>query len=209
MALIDTPLRDLLAAFSSSDPTPGGGSAAALASAVGASLLMMVASLPKTRSNTPEDRAALERAGSELSALRRQLSDGVDADTAAYDAVVAAYRMPKATSDEQQSRKAAVQRAMASATDVPLNVMRLSSRAMQQASVVASHGHRAAASDVGVAVALLQAGATGACLNVDINLQSINDVAYANAVRKELAALTSELSWAREAIERELPPSHH
>lgn len=209
MALIDTPLRDLLAAFSSSDPTPGGGSAAALASAVGASLLMMVASLPKTKSNTPEDRAALERAGSELSALRRQLSDGVDADTAAYDAVVAAYRMPKATSDEQQSRKAAVQRAMASATDVPLNVMRLSSRAMQQASVVASHGHRAAASDVGVAVALLQAGATGACLNVDINLQSINDVAYANAVRKELAALTSELSWAREAIERELPPSHH
>ena len=206
MALIDTPLRDLLAAFSSSDPTPGGGSAAALASAVGASLLMMVASLPKTRSNTPEDRAALERAGSELSALRRQLSDSVDADTAAYDAVVAAYRMPKATPDEQQSRKTAVQRAMASATDVPLNVMRLSSRTMQQASVVASHGHRAAASDVGVAVALLQAGATGARLNVEINLQSVNDLAYADAVRKELAALTAELSGVREAVERELTP---
>ena len=204
MALIDTPLRDLLSAFSSSDPTPGGGSAAALASAVGASLLMMVASLPKTRSNTPEDRAALERAGSELSALRRQLSDSVDADTAAYDAVVAAYRMPKATPDEQQSRKTAVQRAMASATDVPLNVMRLSSRTMQQASVVASHGHRAAASDVGVAVALLQAGATGARLNVEINLQSVNDLAYADAVRKELAALTAELSGVREAVEREL-----
>jgi formiminotetrahydrofolate cyclodeaminase len=70
--------------------------------------------------------------------------------------------------------------------------------------VVASHGHRAAASDVGVAVALLQAGATGARLNVEINLQSVNDLAYADAVRKELAALTAELSGVREAVEREL-----
>ena len=49
MPLIDLSLRDLLTAFSSNDPTPGGGSAAALASSVGASLLMMVAALPKTR----------------------------------------------------------------------------------------------------------------------------------------------------------------
>ena len=49
MKLIDRTLRDLLSAFSAPDPTPGGGSAAALASAVGVSLLMMVAGLAKTR----------------------------------------------------------------------------------------------------------------------------------------------------------------
>ena len=50
--LVDRSVRDLIAAFASSDPTPGGGSASALASAVGASLLQMVASLPTTRSGS-------------------------------------------------------------------------------------------------------------------------------------------------------------
>ena len=60
--LVDKSVTELLDAFSSSDPTPGGGSAAALASAIGASLLMMVAGLPKTRTNAPEERAALQEA---------------------------------------------------------------------------------------------------------------------------------------------------
>jgi formiminotetrahydrofolate cyclodeaminase len=40
-------LAELLDAFASSQPVPGGGSAAALAGAVGASLLIMVAGLPR------------------------------------------------------------------------------------------------------------------------------------------------------------------
>src|SRR6476646_9316844 len=155
MSLIDRSVRDLLSAFSSSDPTPGGGSAAALASAVGASLLMMVAGLPKTRTNSPDDRTALERAASRLAILRTQLSDAVDADSAAYDDVVAAYRLPKGTAEEQAARKAAIQRALRSAIEVPLAVMRLSNQVMQHAAEIAAHGHRAASSDVGVAVALL------------------------------------------------------
>jgi len=95
MSLIDLSARDLLQAFSSSDPTPGGGSAAALASAVGASLLMMVAGLPKTRTGSDEDRAALTTAGSVLAELRKGLTEAIDADTAAYDQVVAAYKLPK------------------------------------------------------------------------------------------------------------------
>src|SRR5207245_9999091 len=98
--LVDKPVRDLLAAFSSSDPTPGGGSASALASAVGASLLMMVASLPKTRSGSSEDRAALAAAAEALVELRLQLTEAIDADTIAYDQVVAAYRLAEGTDGE-------------------------------------------------------------------------------------------------------------
>ena len=47
MKLTDLSLLDLLAALPILEPTPGGGSAAALAGAVGASLLAMVAALPK------------------------------------------------------------------------------------------------------------------------------------------------------------------
>src|SRR5256885_15332413 len=74
MALADFPVRDLLARFSASDPTPGGGSASALASAIGASLLMMVAALPKTRGGSAEDRAALAGAAEKLSAVRGRLT---------------------------------------------------------------------------------------------------------------------------------------
>ena len=185
MPLVDQSVRDLLAAFSSADPTPGGGSASALASAVGASLLMMVAGLPKTRTGSDDDRAALTAAAGVLVDIRTRLTDAIDEDTAAYDQVGAVYKLPKASTDEQATRTAAIQQALRAATDVPLGVMRLSAAALDEAIAIASHGHRAAASDVGVAVALLRAGARGARLNVEINIGSISDAAYADAVAAE------------------------
>ena len=191
MPLIDKPFRDLLNAFSSADPTPGGGSASALASSIGASLLLMVASLPKTRQNSDEDRAALAGVASKLVGLRQQLAEAIDADTAAYDAVVAAYRLPKTRDEEKQARTEAIQRALKGATDVPLGVMRLSADALKHAAIVSAHGHAGAASDVGVATALLRAGLDGARLNVEINSGSITDAVYAAAVRTEVERLTS------------------
>ncbi len=183
--LVDQSVRDLLAAFSSKDPTPGGGSASALASAVGASLLMMVAGLPKTRTGSDDDRAALTSAGGALADLRKRLTGAIDADAAAYDQVVAAYTLPKASAGEQAARQAAIQRALRGAIDVPLGVVRLSAAAIDQAITVATYGHRAAASDVGVAVALLRAGARGAQLNVEINIGSLADPSYADAIVEE------------------------
>jgi formiminotetrahydrofolate cyclodeaminase len=191
MTLLDTPVRDLLNAFSSSDPTPGGGSASALASAVGVSLLMMVAGLPKTRHNSDEDRTALDAVAAALIGVRQQLAEAIDADTAAYDAVVAAYKLPKTTDAEKSARKDAIQRALKGATDVPLGVMRLSAEALTHAAAVAAHGLPSAASDVGVAQALVRAGLEGARLNVEINVGSITDEIYAPAVRAEIARLTS------------------
>src|SRR5688572_29711791 len=142
--LADRTLRELLDAFASSAPTPGGGSAAALASAVGASLLMMVAGLPKTRAGTDENSTALASAAGILGDLRAKLADAVDADTAAYDRVVAAYKLPKATPQEQDARRDAIQAALRAATDVPLGVMRLSAGALVKAASIAAHGHRGA-----------------------------------------------------------------
>lgn len=196
MALVDRSLRDLLSAFSSPDPTPGGGSAAALASAVGASLLMMVAGLAKTRNGTDDDRAALAAAAATLAEIREQLTAAIDTDAAAYDQVVSAYKLPKVAPQDQAARKTAIQLALRAATDVPLTVMRLSSRGCERAAAIAVHGHRGAASDVGVAVALLRAGLEGARGNVEINLGSVVDVGYVEATRAEAAALAEQGSRA-------------
>jgi formiminotetrahydrofolate cyclodeaminase len=194
--LVEKSVAGLLEAFSSTDPTPGGGSAAALASAVGASLLMMVAGLPKTRTNLPDERVALQEASNALGGLRRRLTEAIDADTAAYEHVVAAYRMPKSSADEQSARQQAIQAALRAATDVPLDVMRWSAAAMRDADTVARNGLRSAASDVGVAVALLQAGASGARLNVEINLGSVKDPHYADAVNAEVRQLSEVIERA-------------
>ena len=204
--LVDKSLRELLNAFASSAPTPGGGSAAALASAVGASLLQMVASLPKTRSNTDDDRAALAAASAALTPIRAQLTDAIDADSGAYDQVVAAYKLPKSSAAEQSARKSAIQRALRAATDVPLGVARLSVEALKEAKAVAGHGHRGASSDVGVAMTLLGAGLRGARLNVEINLGGIEDAAYVAAVKSEAERLAAEASAAADASETLLRP---
>ncbi len=197
--LADKSVRDLLAAFASSDPTPGGGSASALASAVGASLLMMVAALPKTRSGSPDDRAALAAARNALTSIQQQLTEAIDLDAAAYGRVLGSYRLPKGTADEQAARAAAVQRALRGATDVPLRVMQLSALALKEARLVAAHGHRAAASDVRVAIGLLAAGLQGARLNVEANQGSTSDPAYVEAVTLEAQRLADD--GAREAEE--------
>jgi len=195
--LVDQSVRSLLEAFRSPAPTPGGGSASALASAVGASLLLMVAALPKTRGGTDDDRAALAAASASLERACAELTSAVDADTAAYDRVVAAYKMPKTSAGEQAARKAAVQSALQAATDVPLGVMRESVRALEAGGAIAAHGHKAASSDVGVALALLTAGIAGARLNVDINLDAIGDSAYrdrAAAQARDLQAAAGPLA---------------
>src|SRR5262249_8496043 len=187
--LRDLAISDLLAAFSSPDPTPGGGSAAALSSAIGASLLLMVASLPKTRTSSDDDRAALAAAAGTLAGIRDRLTAAIDEDTAAYDGVVAAYRLPKGTGDEDAARQAAVPGGRRAATEVPLEVMKQSAGGREQATVVAAHGYRSASSDVGVALALLIAGTTGAKLNVDVNLGAIGDIGYRAAVGEEAGDL--------------------
>jgi formiminotetrahydrofolate cyclodeaminase len=201
MTLIDKSVHDLLAAFSSPDPTPGGGSASALAAAVGASLLMMVAGLPKTRTGAAEEREALTASAAGLAPLREALMEAIDRDAAAYDEVVAAYKLAKASPEEQSARKTAIQRALRSATDVPLDIVRMSAAALAHARMIAAHGNRNAASDVGVGAALLRAGMRGARLNIDINAGSVTDAQYTTAVQAETARLCEDGDAAADAAE--------
>ena len=59
MKFAEMTVGQLLEALASSEPTPGGGTAAAIAGAMGASLLVMVTGLAKSRNNTDEEKAAL------------------------------------------------------------------------------------------------------------------------------------------------------
>ena len=184
-SIVNRRLHEVLDAFASNAPVPGGGSAAALAGAVGASLLIMVAGLPKTRHGTQDERAALDAAAARLKPLRDELAALVDRDSEAYTSVLSAYRLPKSNDAEKAARRAAIDTAMHAATEAPLATLRASAQVMRDAPTVAGSGALAAASDVNVAILLLKAAARGAALNVDTNLADLKDADYVSRVSRE------------------------
>jgi formiminotetrahydrofolate cyclodeaminase len=191
MKLTQQTVSDFLAAVRDSRPTPGGGSAAAVAGALGASLLAMVASMPKHRAASEEDVERLQAAASRCRSLAERLEHLVDGDSAAYDGVVAAYKLPKGSEEEKAERKRRIQHALQAAIEAPQEVMRQCGDAIEAASTVARFGNPNAASDVGVALELLVAAERGARLNVLINLASVDDkeaVERLGATARTLAA---------------------
>jgi formiminotetrahydrofolate cyclodeaminase len=191
-------LAQLLDAFASNQPVPGGGSAAALAGAVGASLLIMVAGLPKTRHGTDEERSALTAAAARLRPLRDELASLIGRDSEAYSSVINAYRLPRSTDAEQAARRDAIDEAMRAATEAPLATIRACERAMREAEVIARSGAASASSDVAVGIELLKTAARGAGLNVDTNLAAVKDAEYVKQTSQELRDL-------EQAIEDLLP----
>lgn len=191
-------LAELLDAFAASQPVPGGGSASALAGAVGASLFIMVAGLPKTRHGTDEERTALTEAAARVRPLRDELASLIDRDSQAYESVIHAYRLPRSTDAEQAARRTAIDDAIRSATETPLATLRACERVMREAETIAASGAASASSDVAVGIELLRTAARGAGLNVDTNLAALKDAEYVSRVSQELRDL-------EQAIEELLP----
>jgi methenyltetrahydrofolate cyclohydrolase len=182
-------VRDLLDAFSSTAPAPGGGAAAALTAALGVSLLLMAAGIRSSRSGEAADSSELADATDRLRSLRPAIESLVDRDAEAYTLVITALRMP---ADSGERRKAALDSAMRAATDVPLDIMRASRRALREAPVVATHSIRSTHSDVGVAIELLRAAVRSAGLTIDANVASLEDAQYARLVNEERERLDAE-----------------
>ena len=185
-------LVDLLDAFASNDPVPGGGSAAALAGALGVSLLVMAASLSKSRTGAPEEATDLAEAAARLRPLRDRLVERIDADSSAYRSVMAALKLPKASEHEQARRNEALQSALTEATNVPLDVMRAGQQALAGGLIVARNAYRVAASDVAMGIELLGASVRGAALSIDGNLSSMTDGKYGDRVRTEREQLSDD-----------------
>ena len=190
--MYDTSFIDELA---SAAPTPGGGGASAYAGALAAALASMVGNLTvgkKTYADVEDEvRASLAR----LDALRARLVELVDEDARAFEPLAAAYRLPKATPDEQAAKNAALQQALVGASDVPLAIMRAVTDVVDEADYLAHHGSKMARSDAGVAAAFARAASDGASLNIFINAASMDDAAQAARYRGEaesLAARTRE-----------------
>jgi len=173
--LVSLSVADFSAALASDAPAPGGGSASAAAGAAGAGLLAMVVRLTLGKEKFREAWAELEPLAATLDTIRVRLLELVDEDTRAYEAIVAARKLPKATDAEKAERQKAIDDATVLATTVPMQTAFYAEQALGLAETVAAKGNPNAASDAWVAALLLFSAVEGALANVRINLPGIAD----------------------------------
>ncbi|HDK36517.1 MAG TPA: glutamate formimidoyltransferase, partial [Bacteroidetes bacterium] len=186
--------------LSMDSPTPGGGSAAALSGALAAALVSMVANLTYGNKKYEQHWDAVKPLAVKAQELKDRLLKAVDRDTAAFDAVMDAYRRPKKTEEDQKARENAIQQATKGATGVPLEVMELAFETLQLAKTAAEKGNVNSISDAGVAALMALSAVEGAYLNVKINLGAIEDNSFktgaetkAGEIRKKAMELKHEI----------------
>jgi formiminotetrahydrofolate cyclodeaminase len=191
---IDTFLDDL----ASSAATPGGGSAAAIIGAMGAALVAMVCHLTIGKKKYAEVEEEMKAVLTEAEALRHRLTGMIEDDVQAFDAVMAAYGMPKETDVDKDKRSAAIQDALKLATDVPLRCCHAAREVIDLGAKASGRGNLNVISDAGVAVLAAYAALRSAALNVYTNAKMITDKSFADAKLRELETL---LSGAEKATE--------
>ncbi|MGC9347209.1 MAG: glutamate formimidoyltransferase [Anaerolineae bacterium] len=189
--LDETPPRGFLSAVAAATPTPAGGSVAALAGALCAALVTMVGrlTLEKRRHADVHERVAEIAVASEE--LRASLTSRIDEDAAAFEAVLAAYRLPKTSPDEAARRQSAIQESMKHAIEVPLATARDALSAMMLAQEVAEQGLLTAVTDTASGAWMAMASVQAATLSVRSNLRTIEDQAFVERVNDEVEGITS------------------
>jgi formiminotetrahydrofolate cyclodeaminase len=161
--------------LASDSPTPGGGAAAAVAGASGAALIAMVANLTADKQGYEGAWVRMREILPVVTAGRAELLDLADRDAAAFDAVMAAFRMAKETDEQKAQRREAIQLAFEGAASVPLQVAERAAEMIDLGREAIELGNENAASDGLSAAHLLFAAVECAAANVLINAAALKD----------------------------------
>lgn len=189
MGVKDETVEEFLARVAAPTPTPGGGSVSALAGALSVALSRMVAGLARGKKGyEPVERelAEIEARGKKIQVRLEAL---VEEDAQAYEAVIAAMRMPRTSDQEKSARVAAMQVAYRKATEVPLETMERLIETLELAEAAAKKGNRGATTDAAVAILLAEAAVRGASLNCAVNLASIRDESFRSTAEERVEQL--------------------
>ena len=124
--------------------------------------------------------------------LKDEMLSLVDEDTAAFNKVMAAFALPKATTKEKSARTAAIEAANKLAAEVPLRVMQTAAKAYDLLAEMAARGNPASISDVGVGLLAVRACIEGAGLNVRINIANLKDEKAKTSLSNKVQVFTEE-----------------
>ncbi len=181
-------------------PAPGGGSAGAYAGAMGAALVSMVAGLTIGKKKYAAVEAEFQAVRVRAESLRKDLTQAVEDDAAAFEALMGAVKLPKETEEQRIARDAAITNATLNAAHIPLHVAEHAVEVMRLALTCAHKGNANALSDSLSGFAMARAALTAAASNVRINLNTLEDKSLGE---KMLSKLT-ELEEQADTLENEI-----
>lgn len=187
--LVDMSVERFVEETASESAAPGGGSIAATMGAMGAALGTMVANLSSHKRGWDARWAEFSDWAERGKGHQVTLMRLVDEDTAAFNAIMSAFGLPKGTDAEKQARKDAVQAATRHAIEVPFQVMEASFAAMEVIHAMAEIGNPNSVSDAGVGMLAARAAVAGAYLNVRINCAGLEDKAFVASITARAAEL--------------------
>ena len=193
-------VEDFLEQLASAAPTPGGGSAAAIMGAMGAALVSMVCNVTLGKIGQEQAAAEMLAVRTESEMLRTRLMAMVDEDIAAFDSLMAAYKLPRTGDDDKAHRAAAIQAGLRRATEVPLDCARACAAIIALAARATAQGYRGVISDAGAGVVAAHAALRSAALNVYINAPALKDTEFARRSVAEIDALAASSAVDSEAV---------
>jgi glutamate formiminotransferase/formiminotetrahydrofolate cyclodeaminase len=187
--LVSMTLSSFADETASESPAPGGGSIAAYAGVLGASLATMVANLSSHKKGWDDRWLEFSEWAEKGQYYKNELLKLVDQDTIAFNRIMDAFGLPKASAEEKADRDEAIQSATRCAIEVPFNVMKLAYQSMEVIRAMAETGNPNSVTDAGVAALCARTAVLGAYLNVKINATGYHDKAYTAEVLAEGEAL--------------------
>ncbi len=190
-------VREFVHETAADSPAPGGGSVAALLGSLGAALGTMVANLSAHKRGWDARWQEFSEWAERGKACHAELLALVDADTRAFDALLAAFGLSKASEAEKAAREAAIQQATRGAIEVPLRVMQVALSSMQVLRALVETGLQSSVSDAGVGALCARSAVLGAHLNVKTNATGLKD----RAAREDFLARGAAM--AAQAVEQE------
>lgn len=188
----DLSIKGFLNNVASDEPTPGGGSVSALCGALSVALAEMVARITAGKTNDKTVEKKMSEIMETAEKLEKVFVEDIDRDSAAYAAVMKAYRMPKETDREKKERQNAIQDALKDAARVPLEVAEMGMRALNLAEILVKEGNQNAITDAAVGALMARSAIVGALYNVKINLLSIKDATFRDRVKHEAERIELE-----------------
>lgn len=198
--LVQKTLTDFADTTASESPAPGGGSVSAYVGALGAALGTMVANLSAGKKGWEKQIGYFSDFADKGQSIKDKLLYLVDEDTRAFNAIITAVRMPKATDEEKQMRKNAMHEATRYAIQIPLEVMKTAFDAFDLVDAMVKKGNVNSISDAGVGGLCLKTAIYGAYLNVKINCAGFDDENYVRTVNEEAENILEEAIKKEKAI---------
>ena len=190
--LIQKDLRAFANETASESPAPGGGSVSAYVGALGASLGAMVANLSSHKRGWDDRWEEFSEQAEKGQAIKDELLRLVDDDTKAFNAIMAAFRLPKGTEEEKAARARAIEEATRHAIEVPFRVLKRAFDTFELARTMVETGNPNSVTDAAVGALCARAAVRGAWLNVLVNVSGLNDKSWAEPILEEGKKLVAQ-----------------